>query len=57
MSASLEINEKLSISLWGKNITNTRYSELRFNSVAALGAITELKADGRQLGAELSYSF
>ncbi|MBL4908463.1 MAG: hypothetical protein JKX78_12455 [Alteromonadaceae bacterium] len=57
MSASLEINEKLSISLWGKNITNTRYSELRFNSVAALGAITELKADGKQLGAELSYSF
>ncbi len=54
---TLEINDQLSVSLWGKNLTNTEYSELRFNSVAALGAITELKADGRQLGAELTYNF
>jgi len=54
---SYQVNEQLGLSVWGKNLTNTEYSELRFNSVAALGAITELKAGARQLGAELTYSF
>lgn len=52
-----ELNEQLSMSLWGKNLSNTEYSELRFNSVAALGAITELKAESRQLGIEIAYRF
>jgi len=54
---SYQVNQQLGLSLWGKNLTNTEYSELRFNSIAALGAITELKAEARQLGAELTYSF
>jgi len=54
---SYQISEPLSIMLWGKNLTNTEYSELRFDSIAALGAITELKAQARQLGVELTYNF
>jgi len=52
-----QISEQLGLSLWGKNLTDTEYSELRFNSIAALGSVTELKAEARQLGAEFSYSF
>lgn len=54
---SYEINSDLTMTLWGKNLTNTEYSELRFNSIAALGAVTELKANARQLGIEASYRF
>lgn len=54
---SYQVNKQLGLSLWGKNLTDTEYSELRFNSVAALGAITELKAEARQLGVELTYNF
>jgi len=54
---SLELSEQILLSVWVKNITNTEHAELRFDSVAALGAITELKAEARQLGVELSYSF
>ncbi|PCH93669.1 MAG: TonB-dependent receptor [Gammaproteobacteria bacterium] len=54
---SYQFNEQLTLMLWGKNLTNTEYSELRFDSIAALGAITELKAQARQLGIELAYNF
>lgn len=54
---SYEINNALTLTLWGKNLTNTEYSELRFNSIAALGAVTELKANARQLGIEASFKF
>jgi len=54
---SYELNPALTLTLWGKNLTNTEYSELRFNSIAALGAVTELKAAARQLGLEASYKF
>ncbi|MBA6389976.1 TonB-dependent receptor [Colwellia sp. BRX10-3] len=54
---SYEFNPALTLTLWGKNLTNTEYSELRFNTIAALGAITELKAEARQLGIEASYKF
>ena len=54
---SYELNQALTLTLWAKNLTNTEYSELRFNSIAALGAVTELKAEARQLGIEASYKF
>ncbi len=54
---TLQFNEQLTFTLWGKNLSNTEYSELRFNSIAALGAITELKAESRQIGIEVAYSF
>ncbi len=54
---SYEINRALTMTLWGKNLTNTEHSELRFNSTAALGAVTELKAAARQIGIEASYKF
>jgi len=54
---SLELSEQFLLSVWGKNVTNTEHAELRFDSTAALGAITELKAEARQLGVELRYSF
>ena len=54
---SYELNNALTLTLWGKNLSNTEYSELRFNSIAALGAVTELKAEARQVGIEASYKF
>jgi len=50
-------DNNLTLSLWGKNLTNTEHSELRFDSIAALAAVTELKAEARQLGIEVGYSF
>lgn len=52
-----ELNPAVMLTLWAKNLTNTEYSELRFNSIAALGAVTELKAAARQVGIEASYKF
>ena len=54
---SYELDSAFTVTVWGKNLTNTEYSELRFNSIAALGAVTELKAAARQLGIEASYKF
>lgn len=54
---TFQANEQLEFSLWGKNLTDEEHSELLFDSTAALGAITELKADGRKIGAEVKYSF
>jgi iron complex outermembrane receptor protein len=54
---SYDLNSALTLTIWGKNLTDTEYSELRFNSIAALGAVTELKAAARQLGVEASYKF
>ncbi len=45
------------LGLWGKNIFNQEYAELRFDSIAALAAVTELKGEKRQVGIELSYQF
>lgn len=52
-----QANEQFELSLWGKNLFDEEHSELLFDSSAALGAITELKAEGRQLGGEIRYSF
>ncbi|OKY26628.1 TonB-dependent receptor [Thalassotalea sp. PP2-459] len=46
-----------SLTLWGKNLTKTEFAELRFDSIAALGAVTELKGEARQFGATLQYRF
>ena len=54
---TFQANDNLAFSLWGKNLTNTEHSELRFDSTAALAAVTELKAEGRQIGAGINYSF
>ncbi|XQW85228.1 TonB-dependent receptor [Thalassotalea piscium] len=56
-SVSYQVSEALLLSLWGKNLTNTEYAELRFDSIAALGAVTELKGEKRQLGVALNYQF
>ncbi|GAA5134975.1 TonB-dependent receptor [Thalassotalea piscium] len=54
---SYQASNALLLSVWGKNITNTEYAELRFDSIAALAAVTELKGEARQLGVGLHYSF
>lgn len=54
---SLQVHPDLLLSIWGKNLTNTEYAELRFDSIAALGAVTELKGERRQLGVEVKYTF
>ncbi|MDP4528921.1 TonB-dependent receptor [Alkalimonas delamerensis] len=47
----------LELALWGKNLFNQRYAELKFDSVAALGAYTQLRGEARQLGLEVRYQF
>ncbi len=54
---TFQANDNFAFSLWGKNLTDTEHSELRFDSIAALAAVTELKAEGRQIGAGITYSF
>ena len=56
-SVTYQASNELALTLWGKNLTNTEHSELRFDSIAALAAVTELKAAARQLGIEVAYSF
>lgn len=45
------------IAVYGKNLGNTRYADLRFDSIAALGAVTELRGEARQLGVELRWQY
>jgi iron complex outermembrane receptor protein len=54
---SYQPSADLEISLWGKNLLNKKYTELKFDSTAALAAITELRGERRQLGVGLSYHF
>lgn len=54
---SYQVHEQVLVSVWGKNLTATEYAELRFDSIAALAAVTELKGEDRQLGIDISYSF
>ena len=51
------ISADLNVTLWVKNLTNTEYSELRFDSIEVLGAVTELKANARQIGIAVNYKF
>lgn len=52
-----QVHPDILLSIWGKNLTETEFAELRFDSTAALGAITELKGEGRQIGVAVNYSF
>lgn len=54
---SYELNSGLAFGIWGKNLFNKEYAELRFDSIAGLSAITELKGEQRQLGVDLTYNF
>lgn len=51
------LHPDFSLTLWGKNLTRTEYAQLRFDSIAALGAITELKGEDRQFGISFQYRF
>lgn len=51
------MDNNIELGIWGKNLFNEEYAELRFNSIAALNAVTELKGEQRQLGVEVTYSF
>ena len=46
----------LSFGLWGKNLFNKEYAELRFDS-NAIAAVTELKGERRQIGVDVTYEF
>lgn len=52
-----EFDNNIEVGLWGKNLFNEESTDLRFNTIAALSAITELKAEKRQLGVDIIYSF
>lgn len=48
---------ELELSIFGKNLLNKEYTELRFDSIAALAAVTELRGEARQLGLGVTYQF
>ncbi|MCH8538096.1 MAG: TonB-dependent receptor [Alkalimonas sp.] len=52
-----QLTADLELAFWGKNLFNQEYTELKFDSIAALGAITQLRGEARQLGVEISYHF
>ncbi|AWB66439.1 TonB-dependent receptor [Saccharobesus litoralis] len=52
-----ELNQQWQLAIWGKNLTNEEYADLRFDSRALMGAITELRGEKRQLGIEAQFSF
>ncbi|MBI2382051.1 MAG: TonB-dependent receptor [Gammaproteobacteria bacterium] len=47
----------MELALWGKNLGNSEYAELLFDSIAPLGAVTELKGESRRVGVEFNYRF
>lgn len=53
---SYSLPSGLSFGIWGKNLLNKEYSELRFDS-NAIAAITELKGERRQIGVDVTYEF
>ncbi|MCY7295641.1 TonB-dependent receptor [Alteromonas sp. a30] len=54
---SYELSSGLSFGIWGKNLFDKEYAELRFDSIAGLRAITELKGEKRQIGVDVTYKF
>lgn len=54
---SYELNSGVTFGIWAKNLFNKEYAELRFDSVAGLSAITELKGEQRQFGFDVTYNF
>ena len=45
------------INLWGKNLTDEHYSNLKFDLTSFLGMLEDFKAEGRQYGLNLQYQF
>ncbi len=43
--------------VWGKNLTDRGYSNLRFDLINFLGLVQDNRGEGRQLGADLTYRF
>lgn len=43
--------------LWGKNLTDHRYSHLRFDLINFLGLVQDNRGERRQLGIDFSYRF
>lgn len=54
---SYDLSSGLSFGIWGKNLFDKEFAELRFDSIAGLRAITELKGEERQLGVDVTYRF
>ncbi len=50
------ITNALTVSLWGKNLTDEEYSHLRFDLTNFLGMLEDFKADGRRYGIEVRLS-
>lgn len=48
---------ELELAVFGKNLLNKKYTELKFDSIAALSAVTQLRGEARQLGVGVTYHF
>ena len=46
-----------SAALWGKNLTDHRYSHLRFDLINFLGLVQDNRGERRQFGVDLNYRF
>lgn len=49
--------EDWTLALWGKNLTDKRYSHLRFDLMGLLGMLQDFKGEARQVGVDVSYRF
>ncbi|MFX3691190.1 hypothetical protein ACJBQV_10270, partial [Streptococcus suis] len=43
--------------IWGKNLFDTQYSNLKFDLSSFLGMLEDFKAEGRRYGLDISYQF
>lgn len=49
--------EDWTLALWGKNLTNEKYSVFKFDAIGFLGLLQDNKGPSRQLGIDVSYAF
>jgi iron complex outermembrane receptor protein len=49
--------EHWTAALWGKNLSNRGYSNLRFDLINFLGLVQDNRGEERQLGVDLTYRF
>lgn len=57
LAATLEIGDKLQLSVWGRNVNNQRYLVTFFPSVAQTGSVSGYPSPPRTFGATARYKF
>ncbi len=56
-STTLQLDNGLQLSLWGRNLTNAKYIAVIFPSVVQAGSISGYPSQPRTYGASVKYKF